>query len=423
VRNKTKKIGRIGIIPVETAGYVAGLESGLTSLGYSVRAVTIDTHPAKYGQLITNPLWARLECKVSDLRSLSHPFLHPVLFILSLALRTWGTLWVLQKFDHLILNNGRSLLPLHVDLLLYKARGISLIAMMGHGSEIRPACIDSLGDKRAFTTRQRRNIYKACFSRRRFVRRVESLAGIVISTPTLSHYLRRSYVNGHSLGIPVLFNFGLSSSEKTESQSGDSVRVPKVVHIPSQPNLKGTALIMELCQQLEKEGLMTFEMKSKVTHRETVELLAGADLLVDQLYSDIYMPVLATEAAFLSKPAVVAGYAWGYLEETSSRSYKPPVINVEPEELERTLRGLIRDSSKLVQIGKEAEEYVKNRRDSVSVAKRYVGLLEDRREYIIGISEDPTKPKYLFGCGSSREAISALSGKLDVRHRCFPMDS
>jgi hypothetical protein len=175
-----------------------------------------------------------------------------------------------------------------------------------------------------------------------------------------------------------------------------------------------------LCQRLEKEGLIHFEMKSKVSHRETIELLSSADLLVDQIYSDIYMPVLATEAAFLSKPALVAGYAWDYLEGTSSKFSKPPVINVQPEDLERTLRHLVRDKSVLETIGSEAMEHVKNQRGSVSVAERYVGLLENDRQYIVGLSETPSPNKYLWGCGSSQEAVSALSTEVSGQsHKCF----
>lgn len=408
---------RIGIIPVETAGYVAGLESGLSALGYEVRAVTIGDHVFEYGQLQENPLWARWSVKASKARSQGKSVSSFGLAVASLALRVWGTLWVLVNFDQIVLNDGRSLLPLHLDLVLYRARGIKLVAMMGHGSEIRPACIDSLGDTRTFSARERNIVHRRCFARRRFVRRVECLVHVVISTPTLSHYLQKPYVNGHLLGIPI------PRQRFPENQSPLRTRdkqrlVPKVVHIPSQPLVKGSERIVELCRTLEREGLIEFEVKSGLTHFEAIALLGTCDLLIDQAYSDVYMPVLATEAAFLGKPALVAGYAWDFLDRTTSILAKPPVINVGPDEMESILRKLLSDPIRMEMIGRKAKEFVLCQRTADEVARKYEPILSLQDNYISEISEKPALAKYAWGCGSSMESINALAqaGKL---HRCF----
>jgi hypothetical protein len=49
---------RIGILPVETAGYVQGLEFALNAIGINVRAVSIEKHPMKHSQLAKNPKWS-----------------------------------------------------------------------------------------------------------------------------------------------------------------------------------------------------------------------------------------------------------------------------------------------------------------------------------------------------------------------------
>jgi hypothetical protein len=409
---------RIGILPVETAGYVQGLETGLKSLGLHVRAISIDVHPAKYTQITRNPMWARWLSTVSEAMKSKHRTFFPILYLSSLGLRLWGAAWVVLKFDYLILNNGRSLLPIHADLLLYRLTGKKIIAMMGHGSEIRPACLDSLGSSELFTRDLQRSIYKKCRSRRRYARRVEALAQIVISTPTLSHYLRKRFVNGHILGIPVSDPVE-SITNKSGVKKDISKPKIKVVHVPSEPILKGTGRITEICSRLVSDGLIEFETKSRVSHVETLELLAGADILVDQLYSDVYMPVLATEAAFLGKPAIVAGYAWAYLNETSSKNSKPPVINISPENLEECLRSIVDNPAQIWEIGQAAKSYVIDNRNPITVANKYVQLLSQNEEYIRQVSVNPGAPKYSWGCGSSKDAIRALAVASNQLHKCF----
>ncbi len=409
---------RIGILPVETAGYVEGLELGLKAIGMDVRAVSIEKHPMKYSQLAKNPKWSVwLSSITQTMNSKSVIFLTP-LYLAGLTLRVWGSIWVLWRFDLIILNNGRSLLPFHVDLLLYRLKGIQIFSMLGHGSEIRPACLDCLGENTEFTKKEAKSIHNKCSSRRNYVRRVESLSHIVISTPTLSHYLRGRYVNGHLLGIPVSNPLDVIGSTPKAPDRKPSGKI-KVVHIPSNPQIKGTKIITQVCSRLVAEGLIEFESKTGVPHTEALELLASSDLLVDWLYSDIYMPVLATEAAFLSKPAIVAGYAWDYLDQSKSRSSKPPVINIDPDELEETIRFYVRNPNELKALGSEAQAFVMERRDPSTVARKYVRLISNDQEFIAQVSLEPGPPQYSWGAGSSKEAINSLARISGFEHNCF----
>jgi hypothetical protein len=409
---------RIGILPVETAGYVEGLESGLKAIGIDACAVSIDRHPMKYSQIAKNPRWSILLASVTETLNSNSSVFFPPLYLAGLALRLWGSIWVSLRFDLVILNNGRSLLPFHVDVLLYRFTGTKVISMLGHGSESRPACLDSLGETVEYTKKDVKRIHKKCFTRKNYVRRVEFLSHIVISTPTLSHYLRGSYVNGHLLGIPVKnpWNAIEPSPYKKEARSNGKI---KIVHIPSDPSIKGTKIITEVCLRLVAEGLIEFESKARVTHTEALELLASSDLLVDWLYSDIYMPVLATEAAFLGKPAIVAGYAWDYLEDTTSKSTKPPVINIDPSDLEKTIRFYVKHSIELSNLGSEAQAFVMDKRTASVVASRYARLISNDREFIDQVSLNPGPPQYAWGAGSSRDAINSLARNSGFSHNCF----
>jgi hypothetical protein len=409
---------KIGILPVETAGYVQGLEHGLKSIGFDVQAVSIDKNPANYTQIAKNPLWSKWLSSISENMNTNSLFLYPFFYLVSLSLRVFGTLWVVMRFTVLILNNGRSLLPFHLDLIVYRLFGLRIIAMMGHGSEIRPACIDSLGSTDNFSKRIRKRIYAKCASRKNYARRVENLSSLVISTPTLSHYLRRKFVNGHLLGIPVL-NPLESIERETQNKGRELSGKIRIVHIPSEPILKGTAIISEVCERLVTEGLIEFETQTRITHVRALQMLSEADLLVDQLYSDLYMPVLATEAAFLEVPSIVAGYAWEFLNGTSSRKSQPPVINIDPEDLESKIRSLVSSPQEIKKIGKQARAFVTESRNPIVVARMYASLIYGDREFIEEISVTPNLKHYSWGCGSSKKAILALSRGSTKPHKCF----
>ena len=409
---------KIGILPVETAGYVQGLEQGLKSIGFDAQAVSIDKNPANYTQISENPLWSKWLSSISEAMNTKGLLLYPFIYLVSLSLRVFGTLWVVMRFTVLILNNGRSLLPFHLDLIIYRLFGLRIIAMMGHGSEIRPACIDSLGSTQNFSKRSRKRIYAKCASRKNYAHRVESLSNLVISTPTLSHYLRKKFVNGHLLGIPVVNPLEFIEQETQTNRRERSGKI-RIVHIPSEPILKGTTIISEVCERLVAEGLIEFETQTRVTHVKALQILSEADLLVDQLYSDLYMPVLATEAAFLEVPSIVAGYAWEFLNGTSSTRSQPPVINIDPEDLENKIRDLVSSPKEINTIGKQARAFVTESRNPIIVAKMYASVIYDDREFIEEMSVTPPLKPYTWGCGSSKEAILALRRGSTKPHKCF----
>jgi hypothetical protein len=408
---------RVILLPVETAGFLSGLEKGLLELGVDARAVTIENHPSQYSRFTRNPEWASQIADLTNLKNRGGKPLAPLIYTLALALRLWGSVWVAVRATHIILNNGRSLLPWQLDVLLYRSLGIQVIAMMGHGSEIRPACIDSLGENQRFAKGEIRRIYRQCRNRKRFARRVERWSHLVISTPTISHYLRMPYINSHLIGIPVSLPSGIKPPREFSAQP--LARSVKVVHVPSAPGAKGTEVIMSLCLDLEAEGLIKFKAISGVTHSEAIQMLSESDLLLDQVYSDVYMPVLATEAAFLGKPSIVAGYSWDYLDCTSSRLSKPPVINVLPQEIEETLRSLVAKPSEIQEIGRLAKKFVETHRTPSVIGEKYLRLLSGDEDFLAEILVKPGPPHYIWGCGSSMSAIRSLAFGSRSQHTCF----
>ena len=409
----SKARAQVCLLPVEVAGYQAGLSEGLHELGWSVRQVTISHHPFAYPSRIPNPGWANFvsNCVSYVSRSQFSP-LAALVYLAALPARAFGAFWVAFKFQVVILNAGRSLLPFHLDLVLFRMVGIRIIAMLGHGSEARPPCLDCLGEK--LEPDRLLTLPRECKERRRFVRRVESLSHVVISTPTIGHYLTRNFLNGNDIGVPViptrversenLLPLADRNSENKELQKG--VTPLKVVHAPSNPRVKGSEVIIRVLSQLEREGLVEFRLVSGLTNQQVKEALSWADLLVDQLYSDIPLPVLASEAAYLRVPTIIGSNNWPEIKKTYSQKAWPPAIFIHPDDLENEVRNQVFNRDNLQKVGNVAKTFVERYRNPKAIAALYENIILGNKSPEIEIrSFDPSQISYIAGCGSSQEAI------------------
>lgn len=150
----------------------------------------------------------------------------------------------------------------------------------------------------------------------------------------------------------------------------------KVLHAPSHRGVKGTALILTVLNKLKSEGF-EFELLlvEGVSNKEARELYKKADLLVDQLYAGWYGG-LAVELMALGKPVVA------YLREQDLEFLPPqmkaeiPVINANPDSLEKVLRDMLLKSRKeLAELGKLSRGYVMSWHNPHRVAQKL------RRDY------------------------------------------
>jgi hypothetical protein len=417
LKKVVKSRSKVCLLPVEVAGYQEALAHGLSELGWHVRPITISHHPFDYRVKVPNPAWATF---VSDcVRYVSghqSGFLPKAVFLMSIIARAVGTLWVALNFRVVILNAGRSLLPFHIDLILYKALGIRIIAMMGHGSEARPPCLDCLGEQLESTKISKLAI--ECKRRRSYVRRVEALSNVVISTPTIGHYLTKEFVNGNDIGMPVLHPNSLYQLNlQTKSASDYKVRVDpsiasplKVVHAPSDPKVKGSKTITSVLQQLESEGLVEFKLVTGLSNQRVQETLAWADLLIDQLYSDLPLPVLASEAAFFGVPTMIGSNNWPEVRRHFTHGSWPPAIYINPADLEQELRKHVEDFENLTEIGRLAKSFVEKHRTPRTIATIYESIiLGETISHLEVRLFDPQKITYRAGCGSAQRVLDEVS--------------
>ncbi|MFD1361138.1 glycosyltransferase family 4 protein [Lentibacillus salinarum] len=145
---------------------------------------------------------------------------------------------------------------------------------------------------------------------------------------------------------------------------------PLIVHAPTKRQLKGTEFIQEAVEQLENAGVaFDFRLIEGMDHQETMDLLARADIVIDQLR--IGSPgYLSTEAMALGKPVIC------YIREDLVNQYPAgmPIVNATPHTITAVLHDLISRPDQWKELGVKGRAYVKQHHSTANVVNRYIDL-------------------------------------------------
>jgi glycosyltransferase involved in cell wall biosynthesis len=144
---------------------------------------------------------------------------------------------------------------------------------------------------------------------------------------------------------------------------------PLVVHAPSNLEKKGTAYVVEACEQLPVD----LDVVHGVPHDEAVERFQQADIVVDQLHY-LWHGVFAIESMAYGKPVVT------HLDETAVRQteeafgVKVPIVSATKDDLVEKLRPLVESFELRKRLGEESRAYVERVHDLETVADRFIEL-------------------------------------------------
>jgi len=175
----------------------------------------------------------------------------------------------------------------------------------------------------------------------RALRLHERHADVIFSVPDQMGLALRPY---HHLQVPLQFHeLGLNVPGRA---------VPRVVHAPSAPAVKGTDVIEQALAALKKEGI-PFEYVSlrQIRRRDLLNILTDADVLVDEL--------IGHGPGWLSFEAMASGCAVAtrYLENSPS-CFRPPVWSIDEHNIVRRLRTLLIDRDLRVRLANQGRQYV-----------------------------------------------------------------
>lgn len=396
---------RVFIGLTEVAGYFGGLESGLRSQGVDAYFLDESHHAFGYRRpgifaKVARACRAMLQrSEASSTRAGatlwwvgSLPFRG-----LKALLRAGLFLSAIVRYDAFIFGGGDSLLPRNADLPILNRLGKRVVWVFT-GSDHRPAYLNGPtvrelrdGDVDALTLEAKRVKER--------VRTAERFADCIVAWPPSGQFHSRPFVNVLPLGIP--FRAPTEMPRYPDPFRGAGV---KVLHAPSDPISKGSGIIRACIDDLKSSGhaIDYIEMTGR-PHAEILSALQACDFLIDELFSDAPMAVLATEAAFFGKPTVVAGYYADQMIRDLPPEWIPPSAFVAPDRLRPAVERLIADGTYRRELGEAACTYVRERGAPGAVAKRFVRLIEGDvpAEWVV----DPKAVRYLHGYGLPEEAV------------------
>ncbi|MGC8960632.1 MAG: glycosyltransferase [Chloroflexia bacterium] len=149
-------------------------------------------------------------------------------------------------------------------------------------------------------------------------------------------------------------------------------RRPLVVHMPSNPLLKGTPEVLRIVEQLRARYLFDFRLIHNVPHGEALAMMRESDIVLDQFIIGSFGSV-SLEAMALGKPVLC------YIRPSlvSLLPSECPIVNANLDNLAEVLAGLLGDGARRQELGRQGRAYVEQHHDARQVARRLVGIYQE----------------------------------------------
>jgi hypothetical protein len=149
-----------------------------------------------------------------------------------------------------------------------------------------------------------------------------------------------------------------------------------ILHAPSDPAIKGTALITAAIEKLKHHYPIDFIQVTGLPHEEAMKIYPRADLVIDQVLAGWYGG-FAVEIMAMGKPVAC------YLREEDFRFVPPemladlPVLNVHPGRLEEDLARILEQRQQWPEWGRQSRQYAVRWHDPARIARAMVAAYHD----------------------------------------------
>ena len=390
-----RRKNRIFIGLIEIAGYFASLNDGFRQLG-------IDSCFFQYFENRYYDGGSRFMkiCQlISTYRYNGNKFTRILFFPIDNSVKIFLFTWAVLKFDTFIFASNTTFFRYKELWLLKKMKKKIIYVFLG--TESRPDYLSGNLINRYYIENGEVKNIKHCAesaaNKSMVIKKIEKYADYCINHPPCALFHTRPYIKWLYVG------FAFSTIKKilgTQPVSYcDSI---KILHAPTNTETKGTYIFREVIERLKNEGhnIEYIEIIGQPNHK-VLELLSQCDFVLDELYSDIPLGGLGTEAAFFKKPTISGGYYAEFIGADYDKDVIPPAVFCEPEKLEDSIRMLISNAELRKQIGQEAYEFVNANWDAKQVAGKYLKIINDEiPEEWFG---DPYSLNYTLGYGQSKQ--------------------
>jgi hypothetical protein len=351
----------------DICGYYTQLERGLQEVG--VRCTFVNAYPSqdygrtskpgRVGQLVE---WLARRRITAPRGSLTRQFwsaleVGSLVLLLAQALVT---------FDVFIFSGGITFLFLR-DLWLLKLLRKKVIVVF-HGSDSRPPYLNaaSVGTAGPIDVD---NCVQETHAIKGKLRTIERYAAAIVNHSMSSHLHERRVVNWLHIGIP--YDAGVGAAARTSAPDGAVV----IVHAPTRPGPKGSALIERAIASLQQKGhRIRFVTLTGRPHAEVLQALSECDFVVDELFSDTTMASFAAEAASFGKPVIVGMQGFDHLRRYNNPEVIPPALVCRAEEVESAIEKLVVEAEYRVELGRQARRFLEEHWDTKLVAARFLRM-------------------------------------------------
>lgn len=356
---------RVAIGPMDASGCGAALAAGLRNLGADAEVAV----------------------------SFAHPFGYVADRVLGRKARIGYAVRIAGRSDVLHYQFGRTWAPGLTDARLARALGRTIV-MTFHGDDCR-----LYGLARALFPAQATyaQVEDDVAVRHRLRRLATVCHAAVVKDLELAAYVfpffDRTYVSPIAL-YPAPGGPGKRSDR------------PIVLHAPSDPRYKGTAIVEAALASVRNRRSLEFRLVTGMAHDLLQDELGRADIVVDQLNS-VAIGVFALEAMRAGLPV---------LAEYDRRAIPPyqanvPVVRVTPDSLEHEIEALLDDPDRCRELGEQGREYVDRTHSPARVAAAALQIYEHARGGEPGLYEATAEGIRQLDAISAKERAQRKSGQ------------
>ncbi|MFH1960843.1 MAG: glycosyltransferase [Patescibacteria group bacterium] len=141
-----------------------------------------------------------------------------------------------------------------------------------------------------------------------------------------------------------------------------------IVHAPTNRKIKGTGYILKAMENLGSKANLT--LIENLNNRDALKEIEQADIYIDQLILGTF-GVSSLEAMAFGKPVIA------YIREDLVSKYPDlPIINANPDNLEKVLKNILSERDNLAEIGRMGREYVMRYHNIESIVQKYFQVYE-----------------------------------------------
>lgn len=390
---------RISIGPGEVAGYFSRLKNGFVKSGQPCEHFVLTEHI--YGYSKPNFFLSSVYRLISRFNKYESNIFRRVVWLVEKIFRVIVLFYAIVRCDVFIFSGSATFFRFYELPLLKLFRKKLIFVYLG--SDARPPYLSGRYLDDAGALKDSISLRIEVFEMKKAIKKVEKYADFIINHTATAQFFQKDFVKFHSVGVPVEFGFGLmQQTEELKTGLSGTPNSIRILHAPSRPLAKGSNIFKAIIGELRLEGFLIDYIELRgVSNSDVLRELADCDFVIDELYSDVPMAVLATEAARFRKPVVVGSYyAKEYFDDNSLETY-PPALFVNPKEIKPSIRKMIVDKEFRLALGEQAYNFVKRNWESSIVARNYLRLIDnDIPTEWIG---NPKEFNYLWGWGLSRD--------------------